>query len=87
MTTTNLNQLIAAQERAEVYFIAHPGSPSAIKRPALSKRSGQWVAVAGRFSSNCIVGLGSSVEAALRAFDARYRATLRPPTEHFDRAA
>jgi hypothetical protein len=87
MTTGNLNQLIAAQERAELYFATHPGSPSAIKRPSLSKRSGRWIATCERYTNNCIVGLGASVESALRAFDARYVATLRSPMEHFDRAA
>ena len=70
--------LAAAIERAELYFAAHPGSPSAVRRPRLSKRSGTWVAVLGPNLREGIVGLGATVETALRAFDAQYLAALRP---------
>jgi|SRR5437762_11235776 len=72
--------LAAAIERAELYFAAHPGSPSAVRRPRLSKRSGTWVAVLGPNLREGIVGLGATVETALRAFDAQYLAALRPST-------
>jgi hypothetical protein len=71
--------LAAAMERAELYFTAHPGSPSAVRRPSLIPRSGTWVATLGKDFRESIVGLGATVEAALRAFDRQYLAALRPP--------
>jgi hypothetical protein len=70
----------AALERAELYYIAHPGSPSAVRRPQILRRSGTWVALLGRSVQGGISGFGTSVEAALRAFDAQYLNALRPPT-------
>src|SRR5215475_9165637 len=61
------------------YCTAHPNSPSAVRRPALSIRSGLWIALLGPSVEEGIVGIGSTVEAALRAFDAQYLAGLRPP--------
>jgi len=66
-------------QRAALYFAAHPGSPSAVRRPRLSVRRGKWVALLGRNVKEGIAGVGSSVETALRAFDAQYLAFLRPP--------
>jgi hypothetical protein len=61
-----------ALEEMESYCAAHPGSPSAVRRPALSIRSGLWIALLGSSVKEGIVGIGSTVEAALRAFDTRY---------------
>jgi len=70
-----------AFEGAEVYFAAHPGSPSAVRRPKLRVRSGTWFATLGRTLGKRIVGVGMTVEAAFRSFDAQYLALLRPPQE------
>jgi hypothetical protein len=65
--------------RAERYFAAHPGSPSAIRRPVLLPRSGKWVAILGNGArEESTVGSGETVEAALQAFDAQSLA-LNPP--------
>jgi len=80
MKHKDIDQAMAAKERAELYFAAHPGSPAAVRRPELSIRSGRWVALLGRALEDGIVGVGSTVETALRAFDAQYLAALRPPT-------
>jgi len=77
--------MAAAMERAQLYFAAHPGSPSAVRRPELSLRSGTWVAILGRDIENGIVGFGMTVEAALDAFDAQYRGALRPPPPSIER--
>jgi len=69
----------AAMERMELYCIAHPGSPSAVCRPHLSVRGELWIALLGPSAEEGIVGIGPSVEAALRAFDAQYLAALSPP--------
>lgn len=61
-----------ALKRAELYFAAHPGSPSALQRPSLIPRSGTWVAMVGENIQQSIIGLGGTVEAALRAFDSQY---------------
>ena len=54
------------------YCTAHPSSPSATRRPALSIRNGLWIALLGPSIEEGIVGIGSTVEAARRAFDAQY---------------
>ncbi len=71
----------AAMERMDLYCAAHPGSPSAARRPQLVLRSHLWIALLGPSVEEGIVGIGATVEAALRAFDAQYLAGLRPPAE------
>ena len=80
---------IAARQRAELYFELHPGSPSAVRMPKLSMRSGVWIALLGQNVGNGIAGFGPTIEAALRAFDAQYINALRPRSElaTLDRAA
>lgn len=70
---------LAAIQRVELYFIAHPGSPSAVRRPRLWLRGNLWTGLLGSDLRNGIAGFGPSVEAALSDFDARYLAALRPP--------
>ena len=70
-------------ERMELYCEAHPGSPSAARRPQLLYRGQLWIALLGPDVEERIVGIGQTVEAALRAFDAQYLAGLRPPSEGF----
>jgi len=69
----------AAIEQMELYCAAHPGSPSAVRRPQLFFRSELWIALLGPSMEEGIVGIGPTVAAALRAFDAQYLAGLRPP--------
>lgn len=71
--------LMAATERAELYFIGSPGSPSAVRRPRLIFRSGTWTALLGDSIKNGIAGSGKTVEEALREFDSRYLDALHPP--------
>jgi hypothetical protein len=68
-----------ALQEMESYCAAHPSSPSAMRRPALSIRKGLWIALLGPSIEEGIVGLGSSVEAALRAFDRQYMAGSSSP--------
>lgn len=70
---------LAAMEQMELYCQAHPGSPSAVRRPRLFVRGDLWVALLGPSVEEGIVGIGPTVTAALRAFDAQYLAGLRPP--------
>ena len=70
---------IAAAQRADLYFETHPGSPSAVRCPKLSVRSGVWIALLGRSVRDGIAGFGPTIEAALRAFDNQYLQTLRSP--------
>ena len=77
--TEEVEKSAAARERAELYFAAHPRSPSAVRRPKLLRRSNVWVALLGKNIENGIVGFGPTVETALRAFDAQYVSALRPP--------
>jgi hypothetical protein len=55
-----------------LYCLAHPRSPSAVRRPELSIRGDLWIALLGPSVEKGIVGIGPSVKAALRAFDAQY---------------
>ena len=66
-----------ALEELESYCAAHPNSPSSVRRPALSIRSGLWIALLGPSVEEGIIGIGLTVEAALRAFDTQYMAGLR----------
>ena len=68
----------AAMSQMELYCEAHPGSPSAVRRPRLFVRGELWIALLGPTVEEGIVGIGASVTAALRAFDAQYLAGLRP---------
>jgi hypothetical protein len=72
---------VAAMEQMELYCAAHPGSPSAIRRPRLFTRGELWIALLGPSVEEGIVGIGPTVTAALRAFDTQYLAGLRPPVE------
>ena len=79
------NPTLAAMDRMELYCAAHPGTPSAGRRPQLLCRGQLWVALLGPSVEEGIVGIGETIEAALRAFDAQYLAGLRPPSERFRR--
>jgi len=76
---------LAAMEQMELYCQAHPGSPPAVRRPKLFIRGELWIALLGPSVEEGIVGIGSTVTAALRAFDAQYLAGLRPRAEMRDR--
>ena len=69
---------LAARQEMQSYCLAHPGSPSAVRRPQLSSRGDLWIAVLGPSVEKGIVGIGPSVEAALQAFDAQYLEFLGP---------
>jgi len=73
-------------KRMELYCAAHPGSPTAARRPRLLYRGQLWVTLLGPSVEEGIVGIGQSVEAALRAFDAQYLAGLRAPEDRGRRA-
>jgi hypothetical protein len=72
---------VAAMEQMELYCEAHPGSPSAVRRPKLFVRGELWIALLGPSVEEGIIGIGATVTAALRAFDAQYLAGLRPHAE------
>ena len=67
-----------AAKRMDLYCASHPQSPAAVRRPCLTRRGNLWVVLLGRSVQDGIVGLGLTVEAALRAFDVQYRNTLQP---------
>ncbi|HEV3409869.1 MAG TPA: hypothetical protein VG095_06230 [Chthoniobacterales bacterium] len=62
------------QLRAEVarYCREHPRSPSAVRHPRVMIRGSSFIALLGSTLQDGIAGIGSTVEAALRAFDAQY---------------
>ena len=71
----------AAMEQMELYGAIHSGSPAAVRRPRLFFRSELWIALLGPSVEEGIVGIGPTVMAALRAFDAQYLAGPRPPSQ------
>ena len=71
----------AAMDQMDIYCMAHPGSPTAVRRPRLFVRGDLWIAQLGPSVEQGIVGIGSTVRAALRAFDVQYLAGLRPPAQ------
>lgn len=76
-----MDYALAAMEQMELYCQAHPGSPATVRRPRLFVRGDLWVALLGPSVEEGIVGLGPSVTAALRAFDAQYLVGLPPPPQ------
>lgn len=80
-----IDYAVAAMEQMELYCQAHPGSPSAVRRPRLLVRNELWIALLGPSAEEGIVGIGATVAAALRAFDVQYLAGLRPCAETIDR--
>jgi hypothetical protein len=76
-----MDYAIAAMEQMELYCTAHPGSPSAVRRPRLFTRGELWIALLGPSVEEGIVGIGPNVTAALRAFDTQYLAGLRPAAQ------
>ncbi len=76
-----MDHAATAIDQMEIYCMAHPGSPTAVRRPRLFVRGDLWIALLGPSVEQGIVGIGSTVRAALRAFDVQYLAGLRPPAE------
>ena len=70
-----------AVEQMKHYCAARPGSPSALRHPQVFFRNDLWIALLGPSVEEGLVGIGPTVAAALRAFDAQYLAGLRPPNE------
>jgi hypothetical protein len=70
-----------AMKQMKLYCNAHQGSPSATRRPRLFFRSDLWIALLGPSMEEGILGIGPTVAAALRAFDAQYYSGLRPSVE------
>ena len=61
----------------EEYCTQHPGSPAAVRHPRILVDRGRYVALLGRTVQRGILGFGSSVTAALRAFDDLYLRSLQ----------
>jgi len=66
------------RDRMERYCTLHPRSPSAVRRPQLSRRRGTFVVLLGHSLENGIVGIGNTIENALQAFDLQYLRALEP---------
>ena len=73
MATIRMGRTTLTVEVMERYCALRPDSPVAVRRPKLFFKSGTWIALLGDNIEDGITGFGSSVEAALRAFDLIYR--------------
>ena len=67
--------------QVEQYILDHPQSPSAVRRPKIFREGDTFIVLLGRDVQHGIVGLGNTVENALRAFDLQYCDALRPPAD------
>jgi hypothetical protein len=67
----------AALKEMRRYCETHPGGPAAVRKPQLFLRGTNFVVLLGQNVAEGIVGLGSTVSSALRAFEAQYLRTLR----------
>jgi hypothetical protein len=74
-----LDYAAAAIEQMKVYCAAHPGSPADVRRPQLFFRNDLWIALLGPSLEEGVVGIGPTVAAALRAFDAQYLISVPQP--------
>ena len=72
---------LAAMAQMELYRALHPASPAAVRRPRLTSRGDLWIALLGHRAEEDIIGIGPTVEGALRAFDTEYLRALRSPSE------
>jgi hypothetical protein len=73
-----LNGTDGAGLRVKQYFANHPGSPSAVRQPKVLRQGKTFFVLLGRDVQHGVVGLGNTVENALRAFDLRYLDALLP---------
>jgi hypothetical protein len=80
MPMCDLAKTQAAVEEMQHYCKEHPDSPVATRRPNLSVRGPTWVVLLGPSIREGIVGFGSTVTAALRAFDDQYLRSFRSGT-------
>jgi hypothetical protein len=71
----------AAVEEMERYCETHPRGPAAVRKPRLFMRGNNFVVLLGRSVREGIAGFGSTVPAALRAFEQQYLKMLRPPCD------
>jgi hypothetical protein len=69
--TVRTNMPGHAREEMIKYCAAHPKSATATRRPQLFLRNGLWFALVEPSVKDGIVGIGSTVQGALRAFDNR----------------
>ena len=67
-------------EQMQHYCVDRPESPSAVRRPQLFFRGDLWIALLGPNMEEGIVGIGPTIWAALRAFDAQYLLACVPLT-------
>ncbi len=72
--TERTAEALAEMER---YCEEHPRSPAAVRRPRIMIRGSSCVALLGGTLQDGVAGIGATVRAALRAFDAQYLNSLK----------
>ncbi|HMJ05825.1 MAG TPA: hypothetical protein VK474_06170 [Chthoniobacterales bacterium] len=72
--TDRTTEALAEMER---YCEKHPRSPAAARRPRIMLRGSTCIALLGSTLEDGIAGIGSTVAAALRAFDVQYNNSLK----------
>jgi len=66
----------ALMRDVEKYYAAHPFGPAALEHPRIAIDHNRYVAYTGRLIKGGVIGFGTSISSALRAFDDLY---LRTP--------
>ena len=57
------------------YYAAHPFGAAALRHPRIAVNHNRYVAYTGRSIKGGVVGFGTSIRSALRAFDELYART------------
>jgi len=66
---------VALRSDVERYYAAHPFGPAALRHPQLAFDHGRFVAYTQRSIKGGVLGFGTSISSALRAFDELYART------------
>jgi hypothetical protein len=72
------NHKAALMAEAEKYYAAHPLSPAALRHPRITIDHGRFIAFGARSIKGGVIGFGTSIGSALRAFDELYARTPWP---------
>ncbi len=71
--STDSGSTAPVEAEVQRYCLAHPKSPSAVRRPKIMPRGQLWIALLGSTLEEGIAGTGQTIAAALHSFDAQYR--------------
>ena len=77
-TKLKIDYKAAFVAEAEKYYAAHPFGPAAQRHPRITIDHGRYIASTARSIKGGVIGFGTSIASALRAFDEIYIRTPSP---------